>query len=134
MGDKLQAAKVAAAARLRLPAPAQESGAKDMYANPAANVGWGSTSLANGGRHVPFRISLDYQKLVFMYRGSWVIRAVVDTKPQDQLKAFPSIISQVTPEQIACFEKVVAKTATLQKYIEGGSGVVYLEGRSESLS
>jgi hypothetical protein len=140
MGDKLQAAKARAAARLRLPAGNQAAGVGDVYANPAANVGWGSTSLANGGRHIPFRISLDYQKLVFMYRGSWVIRSIVDTKPQDQLKAFPSIVSQVTPEQIADFDKVVASTATLQKYIEarkwgrlfgGALGIIILKGHND---
>lgn len=97
----------------------KKAGAKDMYANPAANVGFGTTSLVNGGRHVPFRISLDYQKLVFMYRGSWIIRKVVDTKPQDQLKAFPTITGKLTPEEISDFDKVIASTCTLQKYIEG---------------
>ena len=135
----LDAAKARAAAKLRLQ-PSQDAGAKDMYANPAANVGWGSTSLANGGRHVPFRISLDYQQLVFMYRGSWVIRSVVDTKPQDQLKTFPSLVCQVSPEDIANFDKVVAQTATLQKYIEGRKwgrlfggalGIIIIKGHND---
>ncbi len=97
----------------------KKAGVGDMYANPAANVGFGTTSLVNGGRHVPFRISLDYQRLVFMYRGSWIIRKVVDTKPQDQLKAFPTITGKLTPEDIAAFDRVIASTCTLQKYIEG---------------
>lgn len=115
----LTAAKAAAAARLRLPAPNQAAAAGDMYSNQTANIGWATTSAVNAGRHIPFRISLDYQKLVFMYRGSWVIRQVIDTKPQDQLKQFPTLLCDVTPEDISDFEKVVASTSTLQKYIEG---------------
>ena len=115
----LTAAKAAAAAKLRLPAPNQAAAVGDMYSNQAANIGWATTSAVNAGRHIPFRISLDYQKLVFMYRGSWVIRQVIDTKPQDQLKQFPTLLCDVTPEDISDFEKVVASTATLQKYIEG---------------
>lgn len=115
----LTAAKAAAAAKLRLPALNQAAAVGDMYSNQAANIGWATTSAVNAGRHIPFRISLDYQKLVFMYRGSWVIRQVIDTKPQDQLKQFPTLLCDVTPEDISDFEKVVARTATLQKYIEG---------------
>ena len=115
----LTAAKAAAAAKLRISAPQQASAAADMYSNQAANIGWATTSAVNAGRHIPFRISLDYQKLVFMYRGSWVIRKVIDTKPQDQIKQFPTLLCDVTPEDISDFEKVVTSTATLQKYIEG---------------
>jgi len=138
--DSLSLAKARAAEKLKIKPAPQLRGAADMYSNPAANVGWGTTSLANGGRHVPFRISLDYQKLVFMYRGSWIIRSVVDTKPQDQLKAFPTLTSQVTPEEIAAFDKVIADTATLQKYIEGRKwgrlfggalGIIILKGHND---
>ncbi len=138
--NKLALAKARAAEKLKIKPAAQGAAAGDMYSNPAANVGWGSTSLANGGRHVPFRISLDYQKLVFMYRGSWIIRSVVDTKPQDQLKSFPSLVCQVDPEDIAAFDKVVAETATLQKYIEGRKwgrlfggalGIIIIKGHND---
>lgn len=115
----LTAAKRRAAERLKIGTIDQGAGAADMYANPAANVGFGSTSLANQGRHVPFRISLDYQKLIFMYRGSWLVRAIVDTKPQDQMKAFPTLNCEVDPQQIADFNRVVASTGTLNKYIDG---------------
>ena len=113
---------------------------KDMYANQAANIGFGTSSAVNAGRHIPFRLSLDYQKLVFMYRGSWVIRAVVDTKPQDQNKAFPTLLTQVTPEDISDFNKVIAKTCTLQKFIEGRKwgrlfggalGVIIIDGDND---
>ena len=98
--QRLNAAKQRTAERLRLQAPNQNAAVGDMYANQAANIGWGTSSAVNAGRHIPFRISLDYQKLVFMYRGSWIIRQVVDVKPQDQLKAFPTLLCDVTPEEI----------------------------------
>jgi phage-related protein (TIGR01555 family) len=113
---------------------------KDMYANQAANIGFGTSSAVNAGRHIPFRLSLDYQKLVFMYRGSWVIRAVVDTKPQDQNKGFPTLLTQVTPEDISDFNKVIAETCTLQKFIEGRKwgrlfggalGVIIIDGDND---
>jgi phage-related protein (TIGR01555 family) len=138
--QRLNAAKQRTAERLRLQAPNQNAGVGDVYANQAANIGFGTSSAVNAGRHIPFRISLDYQKLVFMYRGSWIIRQVVDVKPQDQLKAFPSLLCDVTPEDIGAFDKVVAETGTLQKYIEGRKwgrlfggalGIIILKGDND---
>ncbi len=132
--------KAQAAAALALKSAPQTSGAKDMYSNQAANTGWMTTSQVNAGRHIPFRISLDYQRLVFMYRGSWVIRAIVDKKPHLQHKQFPTLLTQVTPDQITEFERVIAETATLQKYIEGRKwgrlyggalGIIIIEGDND---
>lgn len=97
----------------------QNDAAADMYANPLANIGFGSTTGANGGDYVPYRISLDYQKLLNIYRGSWIVRAIVDTIPEDMLKEFPSLEIDAQPDEIEDFERVVAKTMTLQKVIEG---------------
>ena len=91
----------------------------DMYSNPAANLGFGSSSQVNAGRYVPYRISLDYLQLLYMYRGSWIVRAIVDTMPEDMLKEFPSLETEQKAEDIAEFDKMVADTRTLQKMIEG---------------
>ena len=101
-----------------VPAP-QRNAAADMYANPWANTGFGSSSQANGGIYIPYRISLDYQQLLNMYRGSWIVRAVVDTIPEDMLKDFPELITEATPEDITEFNKVLQSTRTLQKLVEG---------------
>lgn len=95
-----------------------DAGAADMYANPAANIGFGSTSQVNGGFYVPYRISLDYLQLLHIYRGSWIARAVVDTIPEDMLKDFPKLLTEKEPGDITAFERVIAKTHTLQKTIE----------------
>jgi len=133
----------AAKARLNLKSSPQQSGAKDMYSNQASNTGWLTSSQVNAGRHIPFRISLDYQKLVFMYRGSWIIRAIVDKKPHLQHKEFPKLLCQVTPEEITEFNRVIAETATLQKYIEGRKwgrlyggalGIIIIEGDNDLMT
>jgi len=104
--------------KLKAPSQKQANAAKDMYANPASNTGFGSTSQVNAGTYIPYRISLDYLKLLFMYRGSWIVRAVVDTIPEDMLKEFPALETQQKAEDIAEFDKMVANTMTLQKLIE----------------
>lgn len=91
----------------------------DMYANPAANTGFASSSLVNGGVYVPYRISLDYMQLLNMYRGSWKVRNIIDCVPEDMLKAFPTLQTEVDATDIIEFNKMVADTMTLQKLVEG---------------
>ncbi|KAA6459649.1 DUF1073 domain-containing protein [Acidobacteria bacterium AB60] len=97
----------------------QANGAADMYANPKANIGFGSTSAANGGVYVPVRISLNYLELLNIYRGSWIARAIIDSFVEDALKDFPTLECNLKPEDVAEFRRVLASTHTLQKYIEG---------------
>lgn len=92
---------------------------KDMYANPAANTGFASSSLVNGGVYVPYRISLDYMQLLNMYRGSWKVRNIIDCVPEDMLKAFPTLQTEMDANDIIEFGKMVADTMTLQKLVEG---------------
>ena len=92
---------------------------KDMYSNPISNTGAGTSSAVNGGFYFPYRISLDYITLLSLYRGSWICRAVIDTIPEDMLKTFPTITSEIDPEQLNEFNKAITSTATLQKLIEG---------------
>lgn len=119
MKTSAKSRRAAARAKLNIPQAPVNDGAADVYANVFANTGWGSTSAVNGGDYFPFRISLDYQKLLNIYRGNWIVRAVVDTMPEDMLKEFPSLEIDAKPEDIEDFERVVAKTSTLQKLIEG---------------
>src|ERR1700679_19642 len=100
--------KVVARKKLNIANSQTQDAAVDMYANPLANTGFGSTTGANGGDYVPYRISLDYQKLLNIYRGSWIVRAIVDTIPEDMLKEFPSLEIDANPDDIEDFERVVA--------------------------
>lgn len=107
-----------AAMRRRIATDSSRMGITDAYANPRANIGFGSTSSVNGGGYVPVRISLDYQELLNVYRGSWIVRSIIDTVVEDMLKDFPALECALEPDDIADFERVVATTRTLEKIIE----------------
>jgi phage-related protein (TIGR01555 family) len=132
--------KAAARVALKVPKAPQTAGARDVYTNQASNTGFYTSSQVNAGAYAPYRISLDYLQLLYAYRGSWIVRAIVDTVPEDMLKEWPKIVSERTPEQIAKFESVVAETQTLQKFIEnlkwgrlfGGSlAIMIIEGQND---
>ena len=111
--------------------------AADAYSNPAARLGYGTPNLVEGAEYVSSRISLDYQKLLNLYRGSWIIRNVVDVFAEDMLKDFPELVTQAAPGDLADFAKIVDTTNTEQKLLEclkwgrlfGGSiGVICIKG------
>lgn len=135
----IAAAQAKAKARTRI-VQKPGAGVADMYANPRSNTGWGSTSQVNFGEYVPYRISLDYLQLLYAYRGSWIIRAVVDTIPEDMLKTWPKLLCDITPQERQAFERVVQETMSLQKMIEnlkwgrlfGGSlAIIILSGEHQ---
>jgi phage-related protein (TIGR01555 family) len=75
-----------------------------------------------------------------MYRGSWIVRKIIDTIPEDALKDFPSISSEVTPEEISAFDKLVQETQVLNKVIEaykwgrlfgGAIAIIIIEGHKD---
>lgn len=113
------ATKRAMAAKFKASKASARDGVKDMYGNAASNTGWGSSSQVNAGVYVPFRISLNYQELLAIYRGSWIARAVIDTIAEDMLKEWPTLNCEVTPDEIDKFERVVDNTMSLQKMVEG---------------
>lgn len=90
-----------------------------MYTNPLAGLGFGTPDPVNGGRRVDYRVSLDYQTLLNNWRGSWIVRAVVEAVPEDMLKSFPNLSCDLTPEEISKFDRVVDKTLTLDRLLEG---------------
>jgi phage-related protein (TIGR01555 family) len=74
-----------------------------------------------------------------MYRASWIVSRGVDTIAEDMLKDFVSISSEVSPEEIAAFDRSVQNTNILQKVIEGikwgrlfggAIGIIIIEGHN----
>jgi phage-related protein (TIGR01555 family) len=88
------------------------------YSNIRARLGAGANNLADGGEYPLIRHTNNYQLLVSLYRGSWICRKVVDVLAEDMLKHLPRIKSQVSPEALDKFNRVVRVTATQAKLLE----------------
>jgi phage-related protein (TIGR01555 family) len=87
----------------------------DSYSNPAARLGMGTTNLAEQSSYPLVRITEDYPLILSLYRGSWIVRRVIETIPDDMLKSFPVLDSEINPDLLKRFEKIVRKTGTLNK-------------------
>ena len=111
--------------------------AMDSYQNGPARLGEGTNNQVNSGAYPLTRITNDYMLMLSLYRSVSVVRRIVDCKAEDILKDFPKLSSQITPQQIDLFEKVVRKTGTLEglrtalkwgRLFGGGVGLICLKG------
>ena len=59
--------------------------ALDAYSNVPANLGIGSSNLAQAGRYVMERFTWDYWTLNVLYRNNWIAKAIID-KPANGLE------------------------------------------------
>src|SRR5579862_9833701 len=87
----------------------------DSYQNVPARTGVGTPNLINAGNYPIIRITEDYPLILSLYRGSWIVRRIVDTVANDMYKDFPLIDSQLTPEQVQAFDRVIQKTQTVKR-------------------
>jgi phage-related protein (TIGR01555 family) len=89
--------------------------ATDSYSNAPARLGDGTPNLAQAGQYPLIRLTEDYPLILSLYRSSWVIRKVIDQFAEDIYKSFPILDTELSPEQVNMFNKVVKDTATLSK-------------------
>jgi phage-related protein (TIGR01555 family) len=114
--------------------------ANDSYSNPPARLGAGTPNLANTGSYPLIRLTEDYPLILSLYRGSWIVRRVIDTMANDIWKSFPSLVSDLDPKQIRAFNNVVKQTATLARLrstckwgrlFGGAGGIIVIDGHDD---
>jgi phage-related protein (TIGR01555 family) len=89
--------------RIRIAAgsqPTRKQFTADSFQNVAANLGYGTQSLPSAGTYGFNPVSRLQTKLEWMYRGSWLVRKVVDCPANDMTRAGIDISTAVTPAAI----------------------------------
>lgn len=83
----------------------------DSFANVIAHIGQQTRNLSAGADYALNPVSRLRTRLEFMYRGSWLVRKVVDQPADDMTRAGIDIESDLPPEEV---EKVHAEWRRLQ--------------------
>ena len=91
----------------------------DAFANVMARTGEGMPNLMNGTVYPMTRLSRNYNLMNSLYRGSWIVRRVIDTIPKDMLKNWVHYTGNVTPEQVDLLEKAERKTKIKAAMLRG---------------
>ena len=121
--------------------PAQAT-AFDAFTNMAARTGWGTPSLTEGTSYELVRWSYDYWLLITLYRNHWIPRRIVDQPASDMVRAWPTLSTEVEPDDLSKIDKALRRTKTKAKIFEalkyarlfGGSGaLIVIDGQEKEL-
>ena len=114
----------------------------DSFTNPFARLGAGQMNLLEASEYPLTRMTQNYPLLNSLYRNDWIARRVIDTIPEDMLKNWFNLKSQLTPDQINQFETAVRKTHLKKQLLEGlrwgrlfggAAGIIVIEGQEDML-
>jgi phage-related protein (TIGR01555 family) len=116
--------------------------ALDAWANPSANLGWGSESMAESTKYPLTRLTQNYMLMLSLYRGSGILRRIVDKIPEDAIAHWFKIDSQITPDRIDALERLMRRTK-IKRQIEqglkwarlfgGAAGLIMIDGQGDML-
>jgi len=83
--------------RIRVPAGGK-AWTRDSYQNFAASVGVGAANLSSGGTYGFNPITRNHTQLEYMYRGSWLVKVIVDAPAEDMTRERINIESDMAPD------------------------------------
>jgi phage-related protein (TIGR01555 family) len=113
-----------------------------LFQNTAARIGFGTPNIMEATEYPLTRLSRNYQLMNSLYRSHWIIRRIIDTIPQDMIKNWITINSQVTPDLLKRMEKCERKTKTKAKILKGlkwgrlyggAAGIILIDGHQDIL-
>ena len=113
-----------------------------MFSNPFARTGYGTPSLLEASAYPLTRLSNDYILLLSLYRSHWICRNAIDVIAEDMMKNWIDLTTEMPPDEIDRFQKVVNRTATREKMLQalkwarlfgGAVGVISLKGQEDEL-
>lgn len=114
----------------------------DAFMNKMARTGFGQPNLAEGAEYPMTRLTKNYQLFNSMYRGSWIVRKIVDIFPADMLKNWITISSSIEPEALAKIDKTIRYTKTKEKLKQGlqwgrlyggAAALILIDGQEDQL-
>lgn len=114
----------------------------DAFMNKMARTGFGQPNLAEGAEYPMTRLTRNYQLFNSLYRGSWIVRKIVDVFPADMLKNWITISSSIEPEALQKIEKAIRYTKTKEKLKQGlqwgrlyggAAALILIDGQDDQL-
>jgi len=115
----------------------------DAFQNTAARIGFGTPNILEGTEYPMTRLSRNYQLMNSLYRSHWIVRRIIDTIPQDMVKNWYTVTSQVAPDLLERLQKLERKTKTQAKVLEGlkwgrlyggAAAIILIDGHQDLLN
>lgn len=114
----------------------------DSFSNPLARLGSGTPNLLEGTEYTITRLTQNYTLLNSLYRSHWIGRKIIDCIPEDMMKNWITLQTQLEPDEMKRFDKLLRSTRVQRDILQGlklgrlygGAGaVVIIEGHENML-
>lgn len=124
--------------RVRVPAGSNKHFVADSFQNFAASLGYGASNLASASTYGFNPISRNRQLLDYMYRGSWLVKQVVDAVADDMTREGIVVESDIPPDEIDKLHKYMGakliwprinKTLKWSRLYGGAIAVIMINGQ-----
>ena len=112
----------------------------DAFSNPAARIGFGTMDLLQATEYPTVRLTQNYQLLTSLYRDNWIVQNIVATIPNDIIRKWYELRSNISPEQVDQMKKLERKTQIRKKLLlgmywgrlyGGAVGVILVKGQDD---
>lgn len=87
----------------------------DSFQNFSANLGYGTANISSGATYGFNPISRNHTQLEWMYRGSWLVRKVVDVVADDMTRARIQVTSEEDPGELETLDNYWNKLRIWQR-------------------
>ena len=91
---------------------------QDMFSNPIARLGFGTQDLMQGTMYPKVLMTENYNLLNSLYRNSWIVQNIINTIPDDMLRAGITITCE-SEEDEAKVRKVIKRKQIFDKLRQG---------------
>lgn len=114
----------------------------DAFSNVLARLGAGTPNLLEGTDYPMTRLTQNFQLMNSLYRSHWIVRKVIDTIPEDMVKNWINITTQLEPDQIKRFNKLQRTTRIQRDILQGlkwgrlyggAAAVIIIDGHEDIL-
>lgn len=123
-------------------APGSTQQTNDSFSNPLARLGYGTPNLIEATQYVKSGFAADYATMTALYRENWVVKRLIDVVPQDMLKNWYRLETNMSPDVLKRFTRLERNARVREKLLEGmkwgrlyggAAAVIILEGHEHIL-
>jgi phage-related protein (TIGR01555 family) len=100
---------------VRVPAGSNKSFTSDSLQNFAASLGYGASNLSSGSTYAINPVTRNHTQLEFAYRGSWLVKTIVDAVAEDMIREKVNIESDMPPDRMDKLESYMDEMLIWQR-------------------
>lgn len=112
----------------------------DAFSNPVARLGFGTQDLLQATQYPLTRLTQNYQLLTSLYRDNWIVQNIISTIPEDMVRKWYTIKSNMAPEHMDSLQRLERKAGLRKSILQGmywgrlyggAAGIIMVRGQDD---